>query len=333
MLWVVLYLAIVPAGYGAKIESSVLYSHLGALGQSGLSPPAMITLVNLHYLYFLVLAEALLVATFIDLDLMIIPDGVTVPGTVAGLLGAAYLGAPALWPAWFYSQQELNGLQSVLPLWLINLPEQIGWLIAHPHWHGLINSILGIIVGGGSVWIIRIVGHWAFRREAMGFGDVTLMAMIGSFLGWQPSLIAFLFIAPLCALLIAVVTLTLRTAREIPFGPYLSFGAMMVVLFWRPYFSRFELFFSRGPFLVVLFMTMALLMFPMLILMRLIRIRLGFEEPSTWVEEWTSGDQLAFYANKESRETQAMSQANPWPGIPSGQGQSHANRWRQGRDS
>ena len=325
MLWVVLYLAIVPAGFYAKVESSALYSPLGALGQQGLSFQTHVWLVNAEYVYFLILAETLLVATFIDFDLMIIPDGVTVPGMILGCLGALFLGAPTLWPAWFFSPQELNGLQAVLPNWLVwitSLPVQIPWLASHPHWHGLISSLLGLVIGGGAVWLVRIAGHWAFQREAMGFGDVVLMAMIGSFLGWQASLIVFFVVAPVCALAATAITLTFRSTREIPYGPYLSIGALLVVLFWNRFFSRyFETVFSQGLLLPVEFLLMGMLFAPGLVLMRYVKQLLGFEDEPLIVEEWTSADQLSFFDSKKAFDTQ-------WPGISSGQGTSHTNRWR-----
>ena len=202
LLWVVLYVAIVPAGYTATIQTSTLFTPLGALGQPQLTQPALVWLVNAQYLYFLIMAEALLVATFIDFDLMIIPEAVTTPATICGVIGAGILGAPALWPAWFFSRQELAGIEPVLPNWLhwmLSLPAQVPWLTAHPHWHGLISSLLGLLVGGGTVWIVRVVGNWVFQREAMGDGDIYLMAMIGSFIGWQPSLVVFFLVALLCA--------------------------------------------------------------------------------------------------------------------------------------
>ena len=335
LLWVALYIAIVPAGYHARVESSVLYSHLGSLGQTNLDHASLVWLVNAQYLYFLVLAEALLVATFIDFDLMVIPDGVTVPAMIVGLIGGAVLGAPTLWPTWFFSAQELNGMQPLFPAylqWLFTLPEQIPWLNAHPHLHGFVNSLAGWVVGGGSVWLVRILGHRAFGREAMGFGDVVLMAMVGSFLGWQPSLMVFFMLAPICALAatvcVLVATFSLKALGEIPFGPYLSVGALLIVFFWRPWFSQFEIFFSRGPFLFVVFGLMGLLFFPLLLLTRItlrgIKRRFGIEDE--WYEEvaaeWTSADQLAFYANKEERMKAS------WPGISTGLGTSFTNRWR-----
>ena len=331
LLWVVLYLAIVPEGFQAKIQTSALFSPLGSLGQRGLSSSMHVWLVNAQYVYFLILAEALLVATFIDFDLMIIPDGVTLPAMFVGVVGGFILGAPTLWPMWFFSVQELNGLQVILPdglHWLLNLPEQLPWMLAHPHWHGMFSSLMGLVVGGGIVWIVRILGHWAFGREAMGFGDVVLMAMIGSFLGWQASLIVFFLVAPLCALVAATITYTMRSTREIPFGPYLSAGALLVILFWNPYFSKFETFFSRGPLLPIVFVLMGCLFAPLLVLTRYVKMRLGFHEEPVEYEEWTSADQLSFFANQEEKEIRPPLQPKSWPGIASGQGNSHTNRWR-----
>ena len=335
MLWVMLYLAIVPEGFHARVESSSLYSTLGALGQVGLNHSSQSWLVNAEFVYFLILAEALLVATFIDFDLMVIPDGVTIPGMIAGILGACILGTPTLWPAWFFTQQELNGLQIILPTnlhWMLALPEQIPWMNSHPHWHGIINSLLGFIVGGGTVWLIRIIGHYAMGREAMGFGDVTLMAMIGSFIGWQPSLIVFFLLAPLCALAATVLTLSLRFNRAIPFGPYLSIGTLLIVFFWRSCFSLLDTFFSRGPILFLIFLLMGMVFFPLLVLIRFVKHHLGFQDE--WmedeVEEWTSGDQLMFYANKEERSGQPPLKQTSWPGTSAGQGNLHTKRWREG---
>ncbi len=65
------------------------------------------------------------------------------------------------------------------------------WWMGGPRWAGLASGLAGVVVGGGLVWIIRILGTVAMGREAMGFGDVTLMAMIGAFLGWQAAIIVF----------------------------------------------------------------------------------------------------------------------------------------------
>ena len=77
----------------------------------------------------------------------------------------------------------------------------VGWLLgargdragrrarlgAHPG-RGCLTALVGMAAGGGMIWIVRVIGAAALRREAMGFGDVTLMSMIGAFVGWQGAL-------------------------------------------------------------------------------------------------------------------------------------------------
>jgi leader peptidase (prepilin peptidase) / N-methyltransferase len=99
------------------------------------------------------------------------------------------------------------------------------------HWHALITSLIGMAFGGGLIWAVRIAGFIALRKEAMGFGDVTLMCMIGAFLGWQASIIVF-FLAPFCAVIIALTQFLLTRRRDIAFGPYLCGGALALILYW-----------------------------------------------------------------------------------------------------
>jgi leader peptidase (prepilin peptidase)/N-methyltransferase len=96
--------------------------------------------------------------------------------------------------------------------------------------------LLGILVGGGIVWATRILGTLAFGKEAMGLGDVHLMAGIGAVIGWQDTVLAF-FIAPFFGLVAAAVTAGLAAlmkgeVRVIPYGPYLC-GATLVVMLYR----------------------------------------------------------------------------------------------------
>ena len=93
------------------------------------------------------------------------------------------------------------------------------------------SALVGLAAGGGIVWVIRLVGSTALGREAMGFGDVTLMAMIGAFLGWQPVLIAF-FIAPFVGAIVGLVQWIVIRDNVIPFGPFLCLAALVVVVFW-----------------------------------------------------------------------------------------------------
>lgn len=111
------------------------------------------------------------------------------------------------------------------------------------YWDSFFGAVMGLGFGGGMVWMIRIVGGYALGQEAMGFGDVTLMAMIGAFLGWQASLITFGF-APFAALLIAIVQLVARGRNDIAFGPYLCLSALFLIIFWEPIWTslRFSVF-------------------------------------------------------------------------------------------
>ena len=86
--------------------------------------------------------------------------------------------------------------------------------------------------GGAIVWGVRIIGTAILKQEAMGFGDVTLMAMIGAFLGWQACPLVF-FLAPLAGVVLAVVRYLASRQREIPYGPFLCLAAVAIVVGWR----------------------------------------------------------------------------------------------------
>ena len=164
--------------------------------------------------YHLLLMSFLLVATFIDFDYFILPDSITLTGMALGLAIGAI--APGIRPA----------------------PNEV-----ETAWAGFLVGLTGILVGGGMIWAVRILGRLMTGREAMGFGDVTLMAMIGSFLGWQV-LPPTLFLGSILGLIQGAYKLAawmkklvLRqksrsSDRELPFGPYLSMAAVILMLAW-----------------------------------------------------------------------------------------------------
>jgi len=104
-------------------------------------------------------------------------------------------------------------------------------LLAEQRWlGGMLGSVYGYCIGGGAVWLTRILGTLGFRREAMGAGDVDLMATAGAVLGWISPTFAF-FLAPFAGLLWAIARLIIHHTREIPYGPFLSLATAVVMIF------------------------------------------------------------------------------------------------------
>jgi leader peptidase (prepilin peptidase)/N-methyltransferase len=118
------------------------------------------------------------------------------------------------------------------------------WLAGGDHWRGLVSSLGGLAVAAGIVWLTRAGASLALGREAMGLGDVTLMAMIGAWLGWQACVLAC-FLAVFIGLAHGVTQLVLHRDAELPFGPSLCLGTAVVVVGWRPMWSRTEACFEQ----------------------------------------------------------------------------------------
>lgn len=105
------------------------------------------------------------------------------------------------------------------------------WSYGGAPWVGLFSALVGSIGGGALVWCVRLIGSAALRREAMGFGDVTLMMMVGAYLGWQACVIVF-FVAPFAGLAAGVLQAVLRRDDAIPYGPFLCLGSLLVLVRW-----------------------------------------------------------------------------------------------------
>lgn len=143
---------------------------------------------TLEGLVALVLFSALLVVSAVDLEHQIIPDEISLGGLILGLLASVFL--PFL----------------------------------HGHavwWRSLLASAAGALAGGILVYGTGVLGTLVFRKEAMGGGDVKLMAMLGAFLGWQKIVLAFL-LAPVLALPMALFLKFAKRMEVIPYGPFLS---------------------------------------------------------------------------------------------------------------
>ncbi|HUK55808.1 MAG TPA: prepilin peptidase [Nitrospiria bacterium] len=142
---------------------------------------------------YALLFSALLVITFIDLDYQIVPNVITYPGIVIGV-----------------------AVSFILPV-------------------GFWGSLTGFLVGGGLFYLVAEISFRILKKEALGFGDVKLIAMIGAFLGWKQVLLT-IFLGALGGSVIGLFFIVfMGKSREdaIPFGPFLSLGAV-VALFSGP---------------------------------------------------------------------------------------------------
>ena len=147
--------------------------------------------------------SALIVSTFIDLDLRILPDEITISGVGIGLAASAFF--PFLQP---------------LPATFFRDP----WLA------GLFGSAVGALVGGGVIKVVGVLGELIFRKEAMGGGDVKYMAMVGAVLGWQGVLWTFMLACLLGSVFGIGKFVAVRRMGYVPFGPFLSGGALVMLL-------------------------------------------------------------------------------------------------------
>jgi leader peptidase (prepilin peptidase)/N-methyltransferase len=98
-----------------------------------------------------------------------------------------------------------------------------------PGWR---SALLGVVAGGGVLWVI---GEAYFRLrgiEGMGMGDVKMLAMVGAFLGWKAVLVT-LVLASFTGALVGVIMLRRRENAmkyALPFGTFLSAGALVASL-------------------------------------------------------------------------------------------------------
>ena len=109
-----------------------------------------------------------------------------------------------------------------------------------------LNSLIGMLLGGGSLFLVATLYQWLFKREGLGGGDVKLLAMIGAFLGWKAVILTIL----LSSLIGSITGILIMVAKgkdfkyAIPFGPFLSLGAVVSffygekIITWYLYLNR-----------------------------------------------------------------------------------------------
>jgi leader peptidase (prepilin peptidase)/N-methyltransferase len=153
-----------------------------------------------HYLVFgldillvprLTFAVALIVLFAIDLEHHLLPNVITLPGIVVGILFS------------------------------LMLPP------------GIVDSLIGVIAGGGVLWL---VGEAYFRysgQEGMGGGDVKMLAMIGAFLGWK-LVVLTLVLSSILGSIVGVLVIAIKRGGmkyALPYGTFLSLAALVSSLY------------------------------------------------------------------------------------------------------
>ncbi len=286
-------------------------------------------MLGARYVAHVVLFTLLAAATWIDFRHRVIPDCITVPGVLLGLMATTlepavllpvgreqirsyaaphllpdFLGAfgplqgspPPEWLAPWPATTGLLAALAALALWwwLCTAPAEaadtrpvafdprrlvfacgaalvgIAWWRGGDHWLGLLASLAGMLVAAGLVWLTREGASRALGQEAMGLGDVTLMAMVGAWLGWQASVLTC-FLAVFIGLAHGLLQVILRRENELPFGPSLCLAAAVVVVAWRPIWERTAVTFDRPVELALVATAVVVLTAASLFVLRRIR--------------------------------------------------------------
>ena len=152
-----------------------------------------------HLLFLFAFVSAMIVITLIDIEFQIIPDVITLPGIIIGILSSSFL-LPD-------------------PLLGINPSETIV---------GFTNSLFGILLGGGLFYLIAVVS-----KGGMGGGDIKMMAMVGAFMGWK-SVLLVTFIASLTGSIVGIFLILFKgkgRKAKVPFGPFLALGSIITLFF------------------------------------------------------------------------------------------------------
>ena len=148
---------------------------------------------------YLLFAAALVMATFIDLDHLILPDRVTLGGMILG-------------PVLSFALPALQGQTDRLP--------------------ALAHSLLGLALGYGLLWLVATLGRLILKRDAMGMGDWKLLGAIGACLGAQAVLFT-IFVSSLTGTLLGLALFAARRKAlqsKIPYGPHLALAAVLWML-------------------------------------------------------------------------------------------------------
>ena len=155
--------------------------------------------------------------------------------------GAVFLGAYLMFDSPALLIQRLLFACSMIVLFVIDLEHRIlpdaitlpgivlGFvfsLFLPPGWR---DSLIGIALGGGSLWLMGELYFRVRREEGMGFGDVKMLAMIGAFLGWKLMLLTLVLSSFLGSIVgVAIIAFNRGDMKyALPFGTFLAMGAIV----------------------------------------------------------------------------------------------------------
>ena len=193
--------------------------------------------------FHLFLIFLLWTATVTDLLDYMIPDPIVVTGIVVAVIAATATGDLQMIHIWVNWDNVIPGVQGPY------LPQ---WMKDHQHLHGLAWSLSGLLCGSAFTWVVRHLSGWMLGYPALGSGDVTLMAMVGAFIGWQPVLCS-LALATIAGLVVGLLVRVFQGKSFVAFGPYLAVSTVVVISTWRwiwaDYF-RMRIIFSHWPSVV-----------------------------------------------------------------------------------
>lgn len=152
---------------------------------------------NITSVIVYIFVTSLIVITFIDLELKIIPNVISFPGMIIGLI--------------------------------LGIISQYTDLLKPPLTTGAVDSLLGFFIGGGSFYLIGWLYYLISKRIGLGGGDIKLMAMIGAILGLN-AIWPTVFFGSLFGAIIGVAAMAFKGGgrhTEIPFGPWLALGCLI----------------------------------------------------------------------------------------------------------
>ncbi len=162
-----------------------------------------------------------IILVFTDFHHRILPNVLTIPGIIAGILLSPF--------------QTSSVYMDALSVSAASLP-----LFGNPqaalHWMG---SIFGAIIGGGVLLIVGVGYEKLRKRQGLGMGDVKMMAFVGAFLGWRLALLT-VFAGALLGTLIGISLMLSRKMNlqsKLAFGVFLGIGAAFSLFYGLPFLS------------------------------------------------------------------------------------------------